>query len=309
MDDIKWFLGILVAIGILWIGGHNKTLRSPSLIATSTPKTQTTVSNKRPNAVSKPTEKTPASSTAGKIIPNTGIPASSKQDMSLLHGKLSIASVSRGTVDKEYVLIQASSRNTESITITGLTIGSGVSLNKQSIGRGWPLYFRSTTEGAEEMRLRPGGRAYLVSGRSPLGSGAYPNQGSFQLNRCTGYFEQGLNFSPSLPLNCPQAAEEPLPPPPNALSEDCYDYLKTLRRCVVPSSVPDRFKTDGSCQAQVFNKLNYNQCVAYHKDETNFFTGEWRVYLGRTSDLWTDSRREIVELRDEDGKLIDARSF
>ena len=51
MDDVKWFLGILVVIGILWIGGHNKTLRSPSLIATSTPKTQTVVSNKRPNAL------------------------------------------------------------------------------------------------------------------------------------------------------------------------------------------------------------------------------------------------------------------
>ena len=176
------------------------------------------------------------------------------------------------------------------------------------LGRGWTLYFPGTAGGTEVISLRPGGRAYLLSGRSPLGAMPFPNQGSFQLNRCTGYFEQGLDFYPRLPLACPQAADDPLPLPPNELSDDCYDYLRTLKRCVVPSFIPEKLRTDGSCQAHVFSKINYNQCITYYKDGPSFYSGEWRVYLGRTTKLWRD-RREIVELLDSDGKLIDSQDY
>jgi hypothetical protein len=48
--------------------------------------------------------------------------------------------------------------------------------------------------------------------------------------------------------------------------------------------------------------------VAYHKDEPGFYRGEWRLYLGRDTELWRDTK-EMVELRDKEGRLIDTRAY
>jgi hypothetical protein len=122
------------------------------------------------------------------------------------------------------------------------------------------------------------------------------------------YFAQALSFTPSLPRECPLPLEEPLPSPPNHLSDACLDYLATIPRCTVPGALPMRLQNDGSCQAHAMNKINYNACVALHKNEPGFYRNEWRIFLGRTSPLWK-SRREVVELRDADGKLIHSYGY
>ncbi len=308
MDDFKWFIGFLLIFLFIWIGTKNTELRRAPRTATSTPKAQ--VAPPKQQTAPKPS-KTPSTQNtsspfyppAGTVISNTVVEPTDPS-VSPLRGKLSIGSVSLGAFDREYVIIQASKNNTTDVQITGLTIRSGVSLNGQTIGTGWPLYFPGVHSGTETIFLRPGGRAYLLSGRSPLGA-SYPEQGSFQLNRCTGYFEQGLDFYPGLPRSCPQVSQDPSLPHSD-ISDACYDYLKTLRRCVTPSTIPESIKNDGVCQSYVFNKVNYNQCVSNYKDEPNFFTGEWRVYLGRSSELWRN-RDEIIELVDQNGLLIDTR--
>ncbi len=195
MDDIKWFIGFLVIIGIVWLSGKSKGVDSPSENATTTPK-QTQAATKKTESP----KKTPVSSSGGTVISEGAPLILLPEGVSPLQGQLSIGSVNRSsTVEREYVVIQASSRNAGSIDISGLTIQSGVSLGKQTIGKGWAMFYKTNEGEGEPILLRPGGRAYLLSGRSPLGS-SVPQRGGFQLNLCTGFLEQGLNFYPSLPL-------------------------------------------------------------------------------------------------------------
>jgi hypothetical protein len=65
---------------------------------------------------------------------------------------------------------------------------------------------------------------------------------------------------------------------------------------------------DGNCQAHVFKNISYSKCVEYHKNEPDFFKGEWHMYFGRSSKLWRD-RNEVVSLYDAQGRLIDQKSY
>lgn len=305
MDDIKWFAGFLLVMGVLWLGVIDSARERPAQVATTTPAARTA----SPAPQSAPKQSGGAGVVAPRPVPGSGnvisditLPSSAPDSgMSPLRGKLQIVSVQPNkSAQQEYITVQASSQNTKAIKITRLTVKSGVSLISHKIPRAWKLPFPEYTGGGEEdVTLRPGEQAYIISGRSPNGQ-------SFQLNKCTGYFEQGMNFVPSLPLNCPRPVDDPLPLPPNALSDACYDYLTTLESCrVPPSSVPTGLRADGSCQTHIFNKINYNQCVTYYKNDRDFFQGEWHLYLDRSTRLWRD-RREVVQLLDEDGKLISA---
>jgi len=311
MDDVKWFVGLLLIFGIMWIGGRTKSKERPPETATSTAKTQVSApasqNEQKGSSAQTANQNTFRNPPIGTVISESTIPRERDLNISPLQGALSIVSVVHGnSAEKEYVTIQASSRNKNDINITGLTIRSAVSLNGHKIGNGLALYFPQTSGDGDPIMLRPGGRALILSGRSQLG--AIPKSGGFQLNLCTGFFEQGLNFYPSLPLECPSPKDEPLPIAPNTLSETCYDYLAKIKRCTVPSSVPATLSTDGNCQAHIFNRINYNQCVVDNKDSPGFFRGEWRVYFGRSSKLWRD-RHDIVELVDQERRIIDTRGY
>lgn len=305
MDDIKWFLGFMLIIGMVWLTGKSAGPEQPARTATTTPQSRTvSPAKKAPIKQNTPPKGTVPVSTPGNIISETILPSfSSDPNISYLHGKIFIGALRRSSSAKtEYVILQASSRNTEAVPITGLTLKSKISFMGQEIPKAWSLPFPGYGEGGEIVMLRPGQTAYIISGRSPNGQ-------SFQLNRCTGYFEQGMNFVPSLPLECPHPAVDHLPPPPNTLSDACITYLNKLGRCrVPPSTVPPQLKADGNCQAYLFNNINYNQCVTYHKEDPNFFRGSWHIYLNRNTPLWR-MKRETVELFDENGRLVDTRNY
>ncbi|OHA21156.1 MAG: hypothetical protein A2849_02250 [Candidatus Taylorbacteria bacterium RIFCSPHIGHO2_01_FULL_51_15] len=310
MDDIKWFAGFLIILGVLWLGTRGKGVERQTERATTTPAVSRTLPREAPPR-NGGARNAPLYPPAGTIISESVLPDTLlDSNVSPLRGQLSVSSIQRsGPAEKEYVVIQASAKNQGDVELTGLVLGSGVSLNAHAIGRGWSFVTLGSMGEGEIIYLRPGARAYVGSGRAPLGhTTGSPNSGAFQLNLCSGYFEQGLTFYPSLPLQCPRPIDDPLPLPPNELSDACYDYLKRVKRCTVPSSVPENLKMDGSCQAHVFNRINYNQCYANYKDLPTFFTGEWRIYLGRTSELWHD-RHDLVELVDREGRLIDSRSY
>lgn len=316
MDDLKWVLGFLAVAGILWLGSRvnkgDELSRAPGGSATTT---EALLPSQLRPAVGKSAADAKRQSVyppAGTVISKESVAPQPSFVFSPLRGKLFISTVQRGSeVDREYVLIQAASNNAEAISITGLTLRGKVSRTEGVIGRGWTLFIPGNTGEGDAAFLKPGARAYILSARAPIGvtTESPPGRGGFQLNTCTGYFAQGRTVYPGLPIACPHPAQEPLPLPPNALSRTCYDYLKTLRRCAMPpATVPTNLVADGSCQAHLFNKISYNQCVAYHKDEPNFYRGEWRLYLGRDTKLWRDSK-ETVELLDAEGRLIDSRTY
>lgn len=309
MDDIKWFFGFLLIFGIIWLTGKTQPVKRPSVTATSTPKTYTVSAPEKnsPKSVQTQTKKAiPPPQTSG-VIYQTISTDTTTANLSPFRGALTITSLSRGSsADREYVVIQASPKNNYDVDITGLTIQSGVTTNRQTIGKGWKLYFPTNIGGTDPILLRPGNRAYLISGRSPMGG--FVSGDGFEANLCSGFLTKGKNIYPSLHAQCPLPKDYPLPPPPNELSDACYDFVKTIPRCTVPTAIPKSLQSDGSCQSFVFTKINYSQCVNNFKDTPRFFSGEWRVYFGRSTTLWR-TNREIVELVDTDGKLIDSRQY
>lgn len=319
MDDIRWFIGFLVIIAVMWLTGASLSSKRPATqTATSTPQartvskappaskatTKSSGTSQRPAAQSKPPQQNGSLGLPqGYVIYETTLPAPLAPDTSYLRGKLFISSVRRSSkTSQEYVVVQASAKNTFNVPISGLTLKSKVTTLEGEIPKGWGLPFPTNQGEGDVVVLRPGEKAYIISGRSPNGQ-------SFRLNTCTGYFERGMNFFPSLPLQCPRPIDEPRPSGPNTLSDTCLDYLKKLPRCQVPpSSVPVALRSDGSCQAFLFNKINYNQCVTNHRNDRTFFKGEWRLYLGRNSRLWKD-KSEIIELLDENDRVIDRETL
>ena len=54
--------------------------------------------------------------------------------------------------------------------------------------------------------------------------------------------------------------------------------------------------------------LNYNGCVAAHKNDADFEGNTWRIYLGRYFSMWR-TQHEVVKLLDINSKTVDAFSY
>ncbi len=200
----------------------------------------------------------------------------------------------------EYVSFTVSKKAPAKILITGWKLKSPVTGASVAIPQGIVLPFSGQVISKENIFASPGDRVFIVTGRSPTGY-------SFRLNKCTGYFEQFQNFTPSLPLECPYANAGPLPQPPNHLNDACLDYLDSISRCIVPvNNIPPGLSPE--CSRYVSEKISYGGCVSVHKNDPDFYKKEWRVYLDRDTELWKD-RREVIKLLDLNGKTVGAVSY
>lgn len=208
-----------------------------------------------------------------------------------------------GSLDpkNEYIEISASQNVGVPVDISGWRLVSEASGNSAIIPKGTEVPVSGTVNAAEDIVLSPGERAFLISGRSPIGA-------SFKENKCIGYFSTFQTFYPSLPQNCPL--------PSNELSSfygqnyirdaACIDRVSTYSRCQVVLSPPPGLS--GVCQNFIVKYLNYNGCVDTHRQDPDFVGKTWRVYLGRTSSLWR-TKYELIKLLDANGKTVDAFSY
>lgn len=197
---------------------------------------------------------------------------------------------------KEYVEITASSKNEKPIVISNWRLKGKQGLDIK-LGTGTYLIFAGQVGAQNAISLNPGEKAIIVTGKSPLGT-------SFKLNKCTGYFEQFQDFVPSIPRECVYPKDEDLP---NSLNDFCLDYIDNLPRCEVHNkSFP--VEMQNNCIDYITSNVTYNSCVTKHKADSNFYNPEWRIYLGRTDELWKE-KRETVTLYDENNKIIDQVSY
>ncbi|MES2953772.1 MAG: hypothetical protein V4674_04450 [Patescibacteria group bacterium] len=159
------------------------------------------------------------------------------------------------------------------------------------VPNGATLTSLGTTPAERPIVLAPGEKAYVISGRSPVGV-------SFRLNRCSGYLSQYQKFIPSLPLECPLAVEEIVSPP------QCSLYTRTLSRCTTPTDTAliERYTGNPDCGRIALTKLTYSGCVDTHRYEAGFERPEWRIYLGSTKRLWDKSK--TIRLTDGKGLTI-----
>ncbi len=196
---------------------------------------------------------------------------------------------------EEYVEIQASSNNKEPLFISSWSL-EGVKGLEIKLGQGAYLPYAAQVNPQENIFLKPGEKAYIITGKSPIGA-------SFRLNKCTGYFEQFQDFAPRLPEQCPYPDEETLP---SGLSDACLDYIERMPRCEIDISIP--WYLDAACQNYINGNVNYNKCVELRRNDADFYKGEWRIYLGRSEELWKN-KTETVILYDEIKKIIDWDSY
>jgi len=204
--------------------------------------------------------------------------------------------------DEEYLEIKADKKNKSPMKITGWKLKGKTGLDVV-IGKGASyIYASAASQPQEDIYLKPGEKAVIVTGKSSLGT-------SFKMNKCAGYFEQFHEFTPELDTECPLLRDEE--PPANLVNNDqCMDYIDRVSSCQTVVSIPYKYssKLSSSCQEYVMQNANYKTCLEKHKDDSDFYLPEWRVYLERNEELWK-KKRETITIYDDKNNIIDSKSY
>lgn len=222
----------------------------------------------------------------------------------------------------EYVRIVADWSNKEPINITGWKLGNGGRFTGQveylTIPTG-TKYFSVVNPGKQVPILLEKGQSAVVTVGHPVSEDPFPVRISFQVNKCSGYLRNlgTLKFRPDLPRSCPSIDNEP---GVETVDDTCLNYFRRMGTCT-----NFRFDKLGRLEyinnRYVLNEVNYDlppsQCVAYakahfgyeqclvnHKNDKDFLTNEWRVFLNMSRRFWYSSRDRIT-LYDSEGKLVD----
>ncbi len=127
---------------------------------------------------------------------------------------------------------------------------------------------------------------------------------NLRLNKCTGYLNSSYKFSPSLPNNCPVMYDRS---EISIFSSTCQNLITSLWNCSVPS--PDQINSvsgpnDNACRAMLSDRFNYNGCYKYHHNDADFFSNEWRAWLG-TSIRNIDWSHDRLMLLDKNNLVVD----
>lgn len=138
--------------------------------------------------------------------------------------------------------------------------------------------------------LYPGETVIIVTGSSPNGL-------SFQTNSCTGYFSKGTRFNPGLAVACPTLISEAWA---TKLHPSCRDYISRIGRCQIPT-IPTNLRPE--CQEAIAEHASYNACFNAHKNDPDFYKGEWRVFLNRNEPIFSYKYEEAA-LLDANGKYV-----
>jgi hypothetical protein len=285
--DLRWVIFFLLVLAIVWYftGGPNR-ITSTSGLFLNMPQQQHSQELQK--------EMGQIFSGSGK-----GTGGSSEESADSIYKNivsLAVGYAARQTnLQEAYVEIRASSQNTKPVDITSWSLIGKIGLDIK-IGQGAYLPYSAQVNLQQDIFLNKGEKAVIIVGESPIGT-------SFRLNKCTGYFSQFQAFYPDLPKECPRPSAENSAA---GLDDQCLDYLDRLPTCQMQISVPPGLSQ--SCQNYINENINYSKCVELHKNDSDFYKPEWRVYLGRKDRLWSMERETII-LKDQNGKTIDWGSY
>lgn len=199
---------------------------------------------------------------------------------------------------KEYLRIVASTKNTGPFMLSGVRIKSTITNKEVVVPQAVGLPILGSASKNEKISLVPGERALIHTGRSPIGE-------SFRVNICSGYLGQFQNYTPELRQECPEPIKELKAS--GVDEESCTDFVKKIPQCTIyTKNIPTDLSKE--CTTFIKNTLNYNGCVASHKNDTNFFRNEWRVFLSNANELWKE-KREIIKIIDSKNTVLDAITY
>ena len=142
---------------------------------------------------------------------------------------------------------------------------------------------------------------------------------SFKENICSGYLEDlpEYAFTPSLARQCPRPADEP---GVGAFDTKCRRFIERMAFCHTPEfdtrdregdicyGCVDNEPLSGACVAFIKNHFNYAGCITNHRNDADFSGRTWRVFLGRSWEMWAQEY-EVIELFDQLGRLVDQHTY
>ena len=204
-------------------------------------------------------------------------------------------------LESEYVTIRVNYNASNKIVLSGWRLESTATGLSTTLPLASELPAQGSVNTTSPVGLSPGQTAYVVTGRSPIGS-------SFRTNLCTGYFEQFQNFTPGLKIECPNPQEEAQAViPTGSYSDECYDIVRSIPRCtLVIQSIPG--SAGAACESFISSTLSYTGCMNKHKNDPKFYKDDWYLYINRDQELWR-SRSERIRLLDENGKVVGVVSY
>ncbi|MCW9054914.1 MAG: hypothetical protein OQJ98_02985 [Candidatus Pacebacteria bacterium] len=203
--------------------------------------------------------------------------------------------------EEEYLVLNTSYKLGDPISITGWELQSMTTNKAAVIGQATQVSTSGNINIESSVVISAHDRLYITTGQPPTGY-------SFRVNKCSGYFEQFQDFTPTLSKQCPYAKDELMfaDDDPYLFGSECLNYIERLPRCIMPlEALPIGFPN--SCALFITEKINYNTCVKNHRDDADFLEDEWRIFLKQSDELWED--RDIIRLLDENGKVVDVFSY
>lgn len=186
----------------------------------------------------------------------------------------------------------ASGGDSGKINITGFKIKS-IQKGETIIGQGINLPQFDVTP--SDIWLSSGGQADIVVGLSPLAM-------NFRANNCFGWLNNLYNLGYSLDY-CPGGFKLG---DLTGLDSACQDLILRANSCRLLNE-DDLNKSSYQCRQWAGKNMNYNACVVNHRNDNNFYK-EWKIYTGNNN-LIFDSLHDIIELRDQNGLLIDSYEY
>ena len=189
--------------------------------------------------------------------------------------------------------LQASLPEGESVNVTGWVIRSNE--GSHYVPQAVAVYDPSGLASESDIFLKNRDILYLYSGSSAIGR-------NFRLNKCIGYLQNASRFVPSLPSNCPRIDDSEI----RHLSGECQDYLTSIGACKLPDANPPLSIYDYECR-EYLDDINYKGCFEEHKTDPDFFSREWRAWIGTIR--FIDSDHDQVRLFDRQGLLVDEKIF
>ena len=206
-------------------------------------------------------------------------------------------------VDKEYIELRASVKNTSDISLIGWRLKSAVSGRSVEIEEASYLPYLGQVNTELPVNVKAGDTVFVTTGRSPIGV-------SFRVNKCSGYYQQFQKFTPRLKEQCPEPEDEILSYEGDRgifIDNACMDFVERIPRCEIKVITLPKTLSH-ACQQAIFDEISYNRCITKHKDDSDFVQPQWRIYLKREVELWRD-KRAIITLLDQNGKTVDVYAY
>ncbi|MFA6407614.1 MAG: hypothetical protein WCV80_02810 [Candidatus Paceibacterota bacterium] len=228
-----------------------------------------------------------------KVIPPQGFKES---DLSPYYKKVRISSVRAPSMLRELdssFVIEGEQNLTESINVTGWKIRGN---------RGGDTFIPQAIADLDLSAPLKKGDIKLGSGQSVTVYSWRKDSGvpNIHLNKCTGFLNDLYAFSPSLPNECPRVEDVRMA----TFTGQCQNFLRSLGSCRIPTANEVNQFTgslDQGCRA-VLDQQNYGSCYRAHRNDIDFFSREWRVWLGEF--MLLDSLHDRVILFDNLGHVV-----